>query len=105
MQQILALYPAPNGQILDGARGILHFPSHSLSNSNSVTGRIDHDFSEQAMLSVRYTFNQFSHSNLPHLHFLSGIGGSSPRPPKPQLTRPLASFSPAPPLPRRLRVR
>jgi hypothetical protein len=77
MQSILALYPNPNGQILDGARGILHFPSHSLSNSNSVTGRIDHDFSEQAMLSVRYTFNQYSDSNYQHEDFLSGIGGVS----------------------------
>ena len=48
MQQILALYPAPNGQILDGARGILHFPSHSLANGNSITGRIDHDFQAAA---------------------------------------------------------
>lgn len=77
MQQILALYPAPNGQILDGARGILHFPSHSRENANSVTGRVDHDFSEQAILSVRYTYNQFSDSNYTHADFLSGIGGVS----------------------------
>jgi hypothetical protein len=77
MQSILALYPNPNGPILDGARGILHFPSHSLSNANSVTGRIDHEFSEQAILSVRYTYNQFSDSNYQHEDFLSGLGGVS----------------------------
>src|SRR6266849_3214975 len=77
VKQILAHYPDPNGQILDGARGTLHFPSHSQSNSNSVTGRVDHDFSEQAMLSVRYTYNQFSDSNYTHADFLSGIGGVS----------------------------
>src|SRR6266851_4845210 len=91
MQQILALYPAPNGQILDGARGILHFPSHSRENDNNVTGRIDHDFSEQAMLSVRYTFNQFSDSNLQHEDFLSGIGGISTRQHNHNLTARLTS--------------
>lgn len=77
MQSILALYPDPNGPTLDDARGILHFPSHSRANSNNVTGRIDHNFSEQAMLSVRYTYNQYSDSNYKHEDFLSGIGGVS----------------------------
>src|SRR5215472_972643 len=79
MQQILALYPNPNGTILDGARGLLHFPSHSVANANNVTGRIDHDFSELAALSLRYTFNQYSDSNYQHEDFLSGIGGVSTR--------------------------
>ena len=74
---IFANYPDPNGTILDGARGLLHFPSHSQVNSNNVTGRIDHNFSEQAILSVRYTFNQYSDSNYQHEDFLSGIGGVS----------------------------
>ena len=77
MQQILAVYPNPNGTILDGARGLLHFPSHSRVNANNVTGRIDHDFSEQAVLSLRYTFNQYSDSNYQHEDFLPGIGGVS----------------------------
>ena len=77
IQQIFAVYPNPNGTIVDGARGLLHFPSHSLVNSNNVTGRIDHDFSEQAILSVRYTFNQYSDSDYQHEDFLSGIGGVS----------------------------
>jgi carboxypeptidase family protein/TonB-dependent receptor-like protein len=79
MAAILKNYPDPNGPPLDGARGILHFPSHSRANSNNVTGRIDHDFSEQAMLSLRYTFNQYSDSNYQHEDFLSGIGGVSTR--------------------------
>ena len=77
MRQILAVYPNPNGTILDGARGLLHFPSHSQVNSNNVTGRMDHNFSEQAVLSVRYTFNQYSDSDYQHEDFLSGIGGVS----------------------------
>src|SRR5215470_16349362 len=77
MQQILAVYPNPNGTILDGARGLLHFPSHSRVNANNVTGRIDHDFSEQAVLSLRYTFNQYSDSNYQHEDFLPGIDGVS----------------------------
>ena len=77
MQKILALYPDPNGTVVDDARGILHFPSHSVANSNSVTGRIDHDFSEQAILSVRYIYNQYSDSNYKHEDFLPGIGGVS----------------------------
>ena len=77
MQKILAVYPNPNGTTLDGARGLLHFPSHSLVNSNNVTGRIDHNFSERAVVSLRYTFNQYSDSNYQHEDFLSGIGGVS----------------------------
>lgn len=77
VQSILALYPDPKpADYIDGARGIVHYPSHSLANANSVTGRIDHDFSEQAMLSVRYTFNQYSDSNYQHEDFInaSGVG-------------------------------
>jgi len=58
-------------------RGLLHFLSHSRANANNVTGRIDHDFSEQAVLSLRYTFNQYSDSNYQHEDFLPGIGGVS----------------------------
>ena len=91
IQQILAIYPNPNGTILDGARGLLHFPSHSRENTNNVTGRIDHDFSEQAMLSLRYTFNQFSSSNFQHEDFLPGIGGVSTRQHNHNLTARLTS--------------
>ena len=77
MQQILALYPAPNGQILDGARGILHFPSHSLSNGNSITGRIDHDFRGGGILALHYTYNEYSDDNYRHQDFLPGLGGVS----------------------------
>jgi len=77
MQQILAFYPAPNGQILDGARGRLHFPSHSLSNGNSVTGRVDHDFRGGGILAAHYTYNQYSDDNYRHQDFLPGLGGVS----------------------------
>ena len=77
MQKILALYPAPNGPILDGIRGRLYFPSHSLSNGNNVTGRIDHDFHGGGILAVRYTYNQYSDDNYRHQDFLPGLGGVS----------------------------
>lgn len=77
VQQILALYPNPNGQILDGARGILHFPSHSLANGDNVTARVDHDFRGGGILSLRYTYNQYSDSNYQHEDFLPGLGGVS----------------------------
>lgn len=77
MQKIFALYPNPNGQILDGARGILHFPSHSLANGNNVTGRIDHDFQGGGILALHYTYNQYSDTDYQHQDFLSGLGGVS----------------------------
>ena len=77
MQQILALYPKPNGPILDGARGRLYFPSHSLSNANSVTGRIDHDFRGGGILALHYTYNEYSDDNYRHQDFLPGLGGVS----------------------------
>jgi hypothetical protein len=77
MHQILELYPAPNGPILDGARGRLYFPSHSLSNGNSVTGRIDHDFRGGGILALHYTYNEYSDTNYRHQDFLPGLGGVS----------------------------
>jgi len=77
VQAILALYPNPNGLILDGARGILHFPSHSLANGDNITGRIDHDFRGGGIISLRYTYNQYSDSNYKHEDFLPGLGGVS----------------------------
>src|SRR5215470_2112090 len=72
MMAILAEYPNPkDADSIDGARGLLHFPSHSLANANNVTGRIDHDFSEQAMLSIRYTFNRYIDSNYQHEDFIN----------------------------------
>lgn len=77
MHQILALYPKPNGPILDGARGRLYFPSHSLSNANSITGRIDHDFRGGGILALHYTYNEYSDNNYRHQDFLPGLGGVS----------------------------
>ncbi len=92
MAAIFSNYANPTlADYIDGARGILHFPSHSRVNSNNVTGRIDHDFSEQAMLSLRYTFNHFSDSNYQHEDFLSGIGGVSTRQHNHNLTARLTS--------------
>jgi hypothetical protein len=76
IQSILVLYPPPNGAILDGARGILHFPSRSVATGDSVTARIDRDFSARETLSVRYTFNRYDDSNFHHTDFLPGLGAT-----------------------------
>jgi carboxypeptidase family protein len=76
IQSILALYPPPNGAILDGARGILHFPSRSVATGDNVTARIDHDFSARQTLSARYTFNRYDDSSFHHTDFLSGLGAT-----------------------------
>jgi hypothetical protein len=76
MQNILALYPAPNGPSVDGARGTLYFPSPTHTTSDNANVRIDHNFSKSENLSVRYTFNRFEDPNFDHTDFLPGLGGT-----------------------------
>lgn len=76
MQQIFALYPAPNGPSVDDVRGVLFFPSSSQTTSDNVTARIDHNFSQREILAVRYTFNRYDDPNFDHTDFLSGLGAT-----------------------------
>ena len=76
MQQILALYPAPNGPAVDSVRGLLFYPSPSQTTGDNVTARVDHNFSQSEILAVRYTFNRYNDSSIDHTDFLPGVGGT-----------------------------
>jgi hypothetical protein len=76
MQKILALYPAPNGPAVDDARGLLFYPSPSQTTSDNVSVRVDHNFSQSEILTVRYTFNRYDDPNFDHTDFLPGLGGT-----------------------------
>jgi hypothetical protein len=76
IQNILALYPAPNGPNVDGARGLLFYPSPSHSTGDNVSVRVDHNFSQSEILAVRYTFNRYEDPNFDHTDFLPGLGGT-----------------------------
>jgi len=76
MQKILALYPAPNGPSVDDARGLLFYPSPSQTTSDNVSVRVDHNFSQNEILTVRYTFNRYDDPNFDHTDFLPGLGGT-----------------------------
>jgi hypothetical protein len=76
MQKILGLYPAPNGPKVDDVRGKLYFPSRSTTTGDNVTARVDHTFTRNEMLTVRYTFNHFADPNFAHTDFLPGLGGT-----------------------------
>jgi hypothetical protein len=76
VRQILTLYPAPNGPKVDDARGLLYFPSKTNTTTDSVTARVDHNFTANEALMVRYTFNRFEDPNIAHTDFLPGLGGT-----------------------------
>ena len=75
-QRILTLYPAPNGPKVDDIRGKLYFPSRTTTTGDNVTVRVDHSFTRNEMLTVRYTFNHFVDPNFAHTDFLPGLGGT-----------------------------
>jgi hypothetical protein len=76
MQKVLALYPAPNGPSVDDVRGLLFFPSPSQTTGDNATIRVDQNFSQSEILSVRYTFNRYQDPNFDHTDFLSGLGAT-----------------------------
>jgi len=76
IQKILALYPAPNGPSVDGARGVLFYPSASHTTGDNFSARVDHNFSSNETLAVRYTFNRYEDPNFDHTDFLPGLGGT-----------------------------
>jgi hypothetical protein len=76
IQRILALYPAPNGPSVDGARALLFFPSFSHSASDNVSARVDHSFSQKQALSIHYSFNRYDDPNFDHTDFLPGLAGT-----------------------------
>ncbi len=76
IQAILALYPAPNGPSVDGARATLYYPSPSHTTADNANVRVDHQLSRSHNLSIRYTFNRYEDPNFDHTDFLPGLGGT-----------------------------
>ena len=76
IQKIFSLYPAPNGPQVDDVRAKLFFASRTDTTGDNVTARVDHKFSENELLIVRYTFNRFEDPNFAHTDFLPDLGGT-----------------------------
>ncbi len=76
IQKILALYPAPNGSKVDDVRSLLYFPSKTDTTGDNVTARVDHNFTPDETLMVRYTLNRFEDPNFAHTDFLPDLGGT-----------------------------
>ena len=76
IHKILALYPPSNGPKVDDARGSLFFPSRTSTTGDNVTARVDHNFTPNESLTVRYTFNRFEDPNFAHTDFLPSLGGT-----------------------------
>src|SRR5713226_1087296 len=72
----LPLDPAPNGAKVDDVRSLLYFPSKTDTTGDNVTARVDHNFTPEETLMVRYTFNRFEDPNFAHTDFLPVLGGT-----------------------------
>jgi hypothetical protein len=73
MQQILALYPKPNGpDVVPGLSGTLFFPSSSRQQLDTFAIKVDHNLTKRHILSGRYSFNRFTDPNPFHYDFLPG---------------------------------
>ena len=79
MQQILALYPNPNGpDVVPGLSGTLFYPSVSRLDNNMFTVKGDYNISPKHTLTGRYSFSQFTDPNFNHSDFLpNNLGGTS----------------------------
>ena len=73
IHDILALYPAANGPAVDETRGYFFFPSRSAQDVYNLTTRIDHRFTDNHSLALRYAYNYFSDPNPSHSEFLPGL--------------------------------
>jgi hypothetical protein len=73
IQNILALYPEPNGESVDDFRGIYRFTSTTASTEDDITAKIDHVISPMHSFSGRYTFNRNVYKDPDD--FLPGLGG------------------------------
>ncbi len=77
IQKIFGLYPSPNGGSVDNPlstqRALFRFPSASRQTSDTVTAKVDHNFTSNQRFSVRYSFNRFIDPNPFHTDFLPGL--------------------------------
>jgi hypothetical protein len=76
MQQVLGVFPNPNGPAVDDIRGIFYFPTSIPQNSGNTTFRLDHRFSDKYSASARYVYNNVNTANSLD-EIVPGIGGIS----------------------------
>jgi Carboxypeptidase regulatory-like domain/TonB dependent receptor len=74
MQKIFALYPNPNGPLVNSLEGIYYFPEGIPNNSNETVFRLDHHLSDKYTLTARYIYNGSSEGD-DLSEFLPGLGG------------------------------
>ncbi len=74
MQKIFALYPNPNGPLVNSLEGAYFFPEAIPDNSNETVFRLDHHFSDKYTLSLRYIYNGLTQGDELN-EFLPGLGG------------------------------
>jgi len=72
-QKILALYPQQNGAAIDATRGWYYFPSRSSQDVYNLTTKLDHRFTDNHNVALRYAYNYFSDPNPSHSEFLPGL--------------------------------
>jgi hypothetical protein len=75
MQKVFALYPNPNGPLVNSLEGIYFFPDKIPDDSNSTTFRLDQHFSEKYTLSLRYTYNGLTAGDSTLSEIFPGVGG------------------------------
>jgi hypothetical protein len=78
IQNILALYPNPNGpDVITGLSGTLFFPSASRQQLDEFTVKGDYNLTSKHVLMGRYLFNRFTDPNAFHTDFLPGGLGAA----------------------------
>jgi Carboxypeptidase regulatory-like domain/TonB dependent receptor-like, beta-barrel len=77
IQQILSLYPNPNGPAVDQFRGTLFFPSSSRFDARNLTAKIDQHLGDKHLLSIHSAYDWSQDPNGAHKDFLPGGIGAS----------------------------
>jgi hypothetical protein len=75
MQKVFALYPNPNGPLVNSIEGAYLFPDPFPQDSNNTTFRLDQHFSEKYTLSLRYTYNGLTAGDEFQDEIFPGVGG------------------------------
>ncbi len=77
IQQILSLYPDPNGPAVDQMRGELFFPSSSKFDARNLTAKVDQHIGDKHLLSIHSAYDWSQDPNGGHDDFLPGGIGAS----------------------------
>lgn len=75
--KILAIYPSPNGPGGNDLFGRYYFPTKSAWNSYNLTGKIDHQFTDNQRVSLRYNYGRGDDPDPSHDDELPGIGSET----------------------------